>query len=425
MINFFVETKLEYTTQLVNVLTPLVYEGIQSIYAESLKASNEANNVLKLFQTFLKRIPKWNEEMIKQETERIMNNSKSYSWLPDLVKATIKANIIVLTYNPNCNIPNGYKIQTKVDPKFYQNIKIDDFIHKIYIECARELWNNPYLMYHQYPPIELKRNQRDTIHLVKDSIKEAIRKLLPVKEILELYLGEELEQNIKNDQFERNITEVDERNIQKLIKKELILDQIVEPFKNQTQTIEPFKNQTQSQAQAGESFKEKKNNDSPLNNAINLLNLQKGGDEKKDLESKILDIINKTTSDIKLTGEKSSYVTPKSNKTSESNDTPLTKATKDISSEVKKYNSLEIKNKETIDDKIKNILEKNLGETDLNTSLSYRPETNEKDYQEIFSNNVGDPNVVVKNNNNTVGNDTKEKDSSKSKRKFFNNYLNF
>jgi hypothetical protein len=382
MINFFVETKLEYTTQLVNVLTPLVYEGIQSIYAESLKASNEANNVLKLFQTFLKRIPKWNEEMIKQETERIMNNSKSYSWLPDLVKATIKANIIVLTYNPNCNIPNGYKIQTKVDPKFYQNIKIDDFIHKIYIECARELWNNPYLMYHQYPPIELKRNQRDTIHLVKDSIKEAIRKLLPVKEILELYLGEELEQNIKNDQFERNITEVDERNIQKLIKKELILDQIAEPFKNQTQTIEPFKNQTQSQAQAGESFKEKKNNDSPLNNAINLLNLQKGGDEKKDLESKILDIINKTTSDIKLTGEKSSYVTPKSNKTSESNDTPLTKATKNISSEVKKYNSLEIKNKETIDDKIKNILEKNLGETDLNTSLSYRPETNEKDYQE-------------------------------------------
>lgn len=422
MINFFVETKLEYTTQLVNVLTPLVYEGIQSIYAESLKASNEANNVLKLFQTFLKRIPKWNEEMIKQETERIMNNSKSYSWLPDLVKATVKANIIVLTYNPNCNLPNGYKIQTKIDPKFYQNIKIDDFIHKIYIECARELWNNPYLMYHQYPPIELKRNQRDTIHLVKDSIKEAIRKLLPVKEILELYLGEELEQNVNNDQFERNITEVDERNIQKLIKKELILDQVAEPFKNQS--IELLKNQSH----AGDSLKksngdlDRKDNNSPLNNAINL---QKGGNEKKDLESKILDIINKTTSDIKLTGEKSSYVTPKSNKTSDSNDTPLTKATKDISSEVNnKHNSLEMKTKESIDDKIKNILEKNLGETDLNTSLSYRPETNEKDYQEIFSNNVVDPNVTVKNNN-TVGNDTKEKDSSKSKRKFFNNYLNF
>jgi len=420
MINFFVETKLEYTTQLVNVLTPLVYEGIQSIYSESLKASNEANNVLKLFQTFLKRIPKWNDEMIKQETDRIMNNSKSYSWLHDLVKATVKANIIVLTYNPNCNLPNGYKVLTKIDPKFYQNIRIEDFIHKIYIECARELWNNPYLMYHQYPPIELKRNQRDTIHLVKDSIKEGIRKLLPVKEILEIYLGEELEQNLQNDQFEKNITEIDERNIQKLIKKELILDQVAEPFKNINQTQNLNLNQNQNldtiKNQVAEQIKKMDlgNNNSPLNIATNL---QKGGDEKKDLESKILDIINKTTSDIKLTGEKSSH---NSSKTSESNETPLTKATKD--SPVVHKNE-ETKIKESIDDKIKNILEKNLGETDLNTSLSYRPETNEKDYQEIFSNNVAPSNV--NNKNITVGNDTKEKDSSKSKRKFFNNYLNF
>jgi len=402
MINFSVETKLEYITQLVNVLTPLVYEGIQSIYTESLKASNESNNVLKLFQTFLKRIPKWNEEMIKQETDRIMNNSKSYSWLPDLVKATIKSNIIVLTYNPN-NLTQ----KPKIDPKYYQNVKIDDFIHKIYIECARELWNNPYLMYHQYPPIELKRNQRDTIHLVKDSIKEAIRKLLPVKEILELYLGQELEQNIGNDQFEKNITEVDERNIQKLIKKELIMDQNIELLKKPDE-IKQLE------------FKPENNlNNSPLHNVAvnnNISKIQTGG---KDLESKILDIINKTTSEVKLTGEKSSYVTPNSNKTSDVNDTPLTKATKNVSSDVPK----QLGGKENIDDKIKNILEKNLGESDLNTSLSYRPETNEKDYQEIFSNNVADPNVQIKNPK--TNNDTKEKDSSKSKRKFFNNYLNF
>ena len=67
---------------------------------------------------------------------------------------------------------------------FYKSIKTQDFIHLVYIECAREIWNNPYLMYHQYPPIELKRNQRDTINLIKESIKEAIRKLLPLKALL-------------------------------------------------------------------------------------------------------------------------------------------------------------------------------------------------------------------------------------------------
>jgi len=378
MINFFIETKSEYTIQLVNVLTPLIYEGIQSIYTEALKLSNESNNVLKVFQSFLKRIPKWNTEMIKQETDRIMNNSKSFTWLSDLVKATVKANIIVLTFNPGKNT-------NKVDPKYYQEIKIEDFIHKIYIECARELWNNPYLMYHQYPAIELKRNQRDTINLVKDSIKEAIRKLLPVKEILEIYLGETLEPNIPNDDFDRNVTEADEKNIQKLIKKGLD-----EPVTNNV--VHPIKVED------------------PNNHVI-----QVGGNEnEKDLNTKILEIINKKSSEVNSV-------------TSKSDDTPLTKATKNLTSNSEsdstsnnsneKIKNIDIKLQKggDIDDKIKNILEKDLGEEEIDTSLSYHPETNDKDYQEIFSNNVGGQNSTVKNN----------KDSSKSKRKFFNNYLNF
>jgi hypothetical protein len=96
----------------------------------------------------------------------------------------------------------------------------------------------------------------------------------------------------------------------------------------------------------------------------------------------------------------------------------MTKATKNITdSNTSPENSENYKSK-NIDDKIKNILEKDLGETDIDTSLSYRPETNDNKYQEIFSNNQnGGPSSPVGNNTN--------KDSSKSKRKFFNNYLNF
>ena len=143
MSNSLVEKKQEYTIQLVNVLTPLIYEGLQSIYQEVIKIST-SDNILKNFQIFMQRIPKWNNDIINNETERIINNTKSYLWLEDLIKATLKANIIILTYNPSI------RQQLKVDPSFYQNVKINDFIHKIYIECARELWNNPYLFYHQY-----------------------------------------------------------------------------------------------------------------------------------------------------------------------------------------------------------------------------------------------------------------------------------
>jgi len=218
MLNFLVETKQEYTIQLINVLTPLIYEGLQSIYLEVLKVSN-SDNILKNFQTFMQRIPKWNNDIIHNESQRIMNNSKSYSWLGDLIKATLKSNIIVLTYNPTV------KQQIKIDSSLYQNINIDDFIHKIYIECARDLWNNPYLFYHQYSPIELKRNQRDSILLIKDCIREAIRKLLPVKHMLTIYLGEDMEQELLENNFEKSISEIESRNLNKLIKKDLYQDQ--------------------------------------------------------------------------------------------------------------------------------------------------------------------------------------------------------
>jgi hypothetical protein len=215
MLTFLVETKQEYTTQLINVLTPLVYEGLQSVYTEVSKSSpNE--HILKYFQMGMQKIPKWNNETIKNETQRIMNNSKSYSWLEDLIKATLKANIIVLTYNPSVSA------QVKVDPSLYQNIKIEDFIHIIYIECARELWNNPYLFYHNYPPIELKRNHRDSILLIKDCIKEGIRKFLPVKHILQIYLGEEeVIVNHNDNNFDKSISDFEEKNITRLVQKDL------------------------------------------------------------------------------------------------------------------------------------------------------------------------------------------------------------
>ena len=217
MLNLLVETKNEYTLHLSNVITPLIFEGIQSIYKEALKIS-DITDVLKIFQTYLKRIPKWNQNLIEKETERIMNSSHSYEWLDNLIKATLKSNLIVLMYNPTI------RTQQKIDSTFYKNISSKDFIHKVYIECAREIWNNPYLLYHNYPPIEIKRNQRDCMNIIKDCIKEALRKLLPVKHILSIYLGEDAEEDNNDNNFERNISEAEKKNLTKIIKKDLLED---------------------------------------------------------------------------------------------------------------------------------------------------------------------------------------------------------
>jgi hypothetical protein len=409
MINFFVEKKNEYTINLVNVLSPLIYEGLTSIYTEALNVSNCADNILKVFQSFLRKIPKWTPEMINQETDRILKNSKSDTWLSNLVKATIKTNMIILTYNPHL------KLQNKIDPKYYKNINLEDFIHKIYIECARELWNNPYLMYHQYPPIELKRNQRDTIILVKDAIKEAIRRLLPLKELLEIYLDDELEQNDIPD-FDRNITEIGERNIQKLINKDLKEELINKDSK------EELINKDLKEELINKDLKEELINKS-INNQSEIK--QEGGNYsqtsiQKDLNSKILDIINND----KINDEKVTANIHSENYTNNSSsDTSINKQNKNLSdtSDSNSHHSNNLKmTGGNIEDKIKKVLENDLGASDLETSLSYRPETNDKEYQEIFANSIAPQ--PSKNQNQIGGNSIK--DSTLNKRKFFNNYLN-
>ena len=78
MVTLLVELKNEYTSQIVNILSPLIFQGIQSIYAEAqaiVKVNGDRNNTLKIFQSCLKSISDWNQITIENETIRIVQSS--------------------------------------------------------------------------------------------------------------------------------------------------------------------------------------------------------------------------------------------------------------------------------------------------------------------------------------------------------------
>ena len=211
--NFLVETKNEYTIQLINILSPHIYEGFESIYSESKKIikKGEEKKLLKAFQQFIKRIPDWNTNLIDNETIRIRTASRC-DFLHNLLKAVIKANIILLS-NSN-NISNKSIIEKK-----YFDIPLNKFIHRCYVECARQFYNSPYLFYHDMRPIERKRNQRDCYDIIKGSIKEAIRKILPVQHILNKYLGDNLKFGV--DEVDKPISAIESENLKEMISKDL------------------------------------------------------------------------------------------------------------------------------------------------------------------------------------------------------------
>ena len=170
-------------------------------------------SVLKIFQIFLKNTPSWNTNTISNETNRIKEKSKCSDYFDNLVKGVVKSYIVLLTFNTSQNESE------LINNKYHEKVDTCNFIHKCYIECARSIYNFPELFWDNLPPIEIKRNQRETFNIIKQSIKEAIRKLLPLKLILSEFLKQEYTKEIED--VEEKIPLSAYKNIKAMLDKDL------------------------------------------------------------------------------------------------------------------------------------------------------------------------------------------------------------
>ena len=200
----FTHAKMEYTAQLIDVLAPNFFDGIKSIYDESktVHRTNNPNNtsILILFRLFLEKVPTWSNEVIETETNRIIDISNC-DWLNDLITAVFISHTKILTAIGS----NNSNIELIIP-------KTINFIHKCYINIAREIWKNPYLFDDYVTGSEYQRNMRTVELLIKDSIENTIRKALPVKEILkqqlDIYDNSNNERNkITNDDIRKMLLE--------------------------------------------------------------------------------------------------------------------------------------------------------------------------------------------------------------------------
>ena len=94
----FTHAKMEYTNQLIDILTPPFFDGIQSIYNEAKTVNNINSNqsITLLFRTFLEKVPSWSNVIIETETERIIKMTDC-DWLDDLITAVFISHTKILT----------------------------------------------------------------------------------------------------------------------------------------------------------------------------------------------------------------------------------------------------------------------------------------------------------------------------------------
>ena len=185
-----VEAKKAYTNQLVSLITPQIYEGIKDLY-ECAKKNMKGKNTRHSFQIELQAVSLWNQIIIENETERIIANTNC-NYLDKLVTVIfINSTKILAAAYIGFNNTNTLEISVP---------KLSHFIHRVYIETAKEFYKNPYLLDEDLRPRERQENLRSSIESIKFGIEQAILRLLPIGEILSRDINKqmpEIENNLQ------------------------------------------------------------------------------------------------------------------------------------------------------------------------------------------------------------------------------------
>ena len=183
------ESKNEWGARLLTILTPLLIEGFKSIFDESVKLckeNDEMDKYLMTFQNLITRIPKWNSNIIEQERKRIVERS-CCSYLEELVTCVHIIQLKLLTA-----MRVGQR-QKKIDINIP---KLDDFIHKAYVNVARKVYKNVYLFELNSAPLQVQRHNRELEIIVQECILNAVRESIPIENILKAYMDETVEEDV-------------------------------------------------------------------------------------------------------------------------------------------------------------------------------------------------------------------------------------
>jgi hypothetical protein len=199
------DSKNEWCARLINILTPVTIQGVKSIFDEAhnlCKENDEMDKYLMTFQTFLSRVPKWNNTIVEAERKRIVEAS-GCTYLEELITCVHVIQLKTLT----C-VRVGQK-QKKVD---IDVPSVDEFIHKIYINVARKLYTNIYLFEKNIAPLQVQKHNRELELIIKECIMNSVRESIPVETILRAYMDEADEHDIEVNETEEQIPIVEEDN---------------------------------------------------------------------------------------------------------------------------------------------------------------------------------------------------------------------
>ena len=133
---------------------------------------------MRAFQAFCAEVPRWNQDIIEKNINTILDNCRC-DYVEELMTAVFVAHTKMLT---------AIRVSTRQKKLSITLPKLDHFLHRVFVECARSFWKAPFLFADDISMIERQKNVLQAETMCTEAVSGAVRSLLPVKNILRDYL---------------------------------------------------------------------------------------------------------------------------------------------------------------------------------------------------------------------------------------------
>lgn len=188
--------KSQLRQHLESLVVEPISDGFWSIYSSSkelCERNQQPDQILRTFQNMLTRIPDWSDVTLSVEVERIVKVTKC-AYMDDLLMGVFIAymkSFASLHYR-------GTSSSIKID---FERPNIAKFIHELYKNSARKLWQVAYLFKTVGVTTEQQaRNRQEISTVISNSMETVIRSFLPWEAIAKKYFMEEqVEEPIHED----------------------------------------------------------------------------------------------------------------------------------------------------------------------------------------------------------------------------------
>ena len=177
--------KVQLREHLASLLVPRLAEGFWSINdsaTQLCERNKQLDEVLRTFQNMLTKIPDWSDSTLTEEVERVLKVSKC-AYMDDLLMGVFLSymkSFAALQYR-------GASSQVRVE---FERPNVTKFIHELYKQSARKLWQTAYLFKTKLPSEQQAKNRQEIEQVIYKTIDDVVRSFLPWEVIAKSYFTE-------------------------------------------------------------------------------------------------------------------------------------------------------------------------------------------------------------------------------------------